>query len=154
MVHISSHGEPKPPDVSTFPTPVNHETPLILEEESTTPFFPCPCPFSVPIQVPPCDDNKIWKYANQIPNPYSYPPSIFHDSYPMEEIMEWFMRPMVNNNSSIPQDDITTHNLCLESNLGNCHPLPSLFHYLLSLDLPNQSLSNISSDQVQGSHIS
>ena len=47
LVHISLHGEPKPLDVSAFPTLVSHETPLILEEEPSIPFVPFPAPFSV-----------------------------------------------------------------------------------------------------------
>lgn len=47
LVHISLYSESNTLDVSSSPTPVNHDTPLILEEESTIPFVPCPPPFLV-----------------------------------------------------------------------------------------------------------
>lgn len=101
LVLISLQGELKPPDFSTPSTLVNHETPLILEEESTTPFSPCPPPFLVSMWVPPCDNKKVKKSTNQTPNPPSHYSSI-HDSYSMKIIIEWLMKPMVNTNSSIP----------------------------------------------------
>ena len=111
---------------------MNHETPIISEEEFTTPFFLCPPPFTVPMRVSLYDDNKVWKYANQIPNPSSHSSSAFHVSYLMEEILEWFTKPMVNNNSSILQDDVTIHNSSLESDLYFCYPLSSTCYDSLS----------------------
>lgn len=64
------------------------------------------------------------------------------------------MKPMVKSNLSIPQDDIITHNLNLEFDLDTYHPLPSLSHDPLSLNMPNQYLPSPTSEQVQGSHIS
>lgn len=61
LVHISLHGEPEPPNVLASPTFVNHETPLILEEEPTNPCVPCLPPFSILVCVPPCDDVKVGK---------------------------------------------------------------------------------------------
>lgn len=56
---ISLHGESKPPD---FPIPialVNHDTPLISDEEYTTSFVTCPPPFLVSMQVPPYRGCKV-----------------------------------------------------------------------------------------------
>ena len=138
----SLHGESKPPDVSPSPNLISHETHLILEKEHVISFVPYPPSFSAPMQVPPCDDHKVGKSANQIPNLSSHPSFTFHDSDPMEEILEWFMNPMVKNNLSIPQDDIITHNLNIESDLDTCHHLPCLFHDTLSLNMTNQFIPN------------
>jgi len=86
LVHVSLHSEHERPNVSTSPTLVNHETPLISEVEFTTPFVLCPPPFQDHMRVPPCDDNKVGKSAIQIPNPSSHSSSTFHDLDPMEEI--------------------------------------------------------------------
>ena len=59
LVHIFLHDESEPHDVSTSPNFVNHEAPLILEEELANPFVPCPPPFSVLMWVTPFDDNKV-----------------------------------------------------------------------------------------------
>lgn len=80
MVHISLQTEFVPPYVSTSQTLVNHETPLISEEESMIHFAPCPPPFSVPLWVPPHNGAKVGNSRNQIPNPYLHHPSSFHDS--------------------------------------------------------------------------
>lgn len=105
------------------------------------------------MQVPLCNDNKVWKYANQIPNPSSHSPSSFHDSGTMEEVLEWFMKSTVKTNFSISQDDITAHNLSLEYDLDTCHPIPYISDGPLPLNLPNQCLPNLSNEHVQGSHI-
>lgn len=47
LVHISLHGEFRPPDVSSSPTLVNQETPLILDEELDIPFVSFPPHFSL-----------------------------------------------------------------------------------------------------------
>ena len=39
------HGESETLDISASPTFVNHEEPLISEEELFIPFIPCPYPF-------------------------------------------------------------------------------------------------------------
>lgn len=65
MVHIYFHGESEPPDVSASPMFVNHEIPLISEEEPTIPFFPFPH-FPMPIWVPPGDNVEVGKFENQI----------------------------------------------------------------------------------------
>lgn len=123
LVLISLHDESRPPDVFSSPTLVNQETPLILEEESDIPFVPFPPPFSVLMQVPPCNDHKVMKFAHQITNPSSHPPSAFHDSNPIEETLEWLIFPMVKTNFSIPQDGINTHNSTLEYDSNLYHPL-------------------------------
>ncbi len=76
LVHVSLHGEPKFLDVSTFPTPANHETPLILDEEFTSPFVLCHPPFPISMRLSPFDDNKVGKSTNEIPNPTSHSSSI------------------------------------------------------------------------------
>lgn len=138
LVHVSLHDELEPPNVSTSPTLANRETPLISKEEFTTPFVLYPPPFPVPMRVSPCDNNKVGKSLNQVPNPYSHSSSTFHDSDPMEKIPEWLMKPMVKTNSSILQDDITIHNYSLESDLDFCYPLSSTCHESLYRDPPDQ----------------
>lgn len=86
LVHVSMHGEPEPLDVSTSWNLANLGTPLILEEEFTAPFVLCPPPLLVLMRMAFCDDNKVGKYANQIPNPSSHSSSTCHDSDSMEEI--------------------------------------------------------------------
>jgi len=132
---------------------------MISEEEYTTPFFACPCPFPVLMWVPSCDSNKVKKSENHIPNPLSHCSSI-HDSNSMEEIPEWIMKPMVKTNSSILQDDLTVH----KSSLNSCYPL-SLHALALYCDFPNQStpptsfshsldfrVAGSNCDKVQGNH--
>ena len=79
LVHISLHGEPKTPNFFSSPNLVSHEKPLSLGEELVIPFVPYPPPFSIPMKVPSCGDNKVGKYENHMPNPSSHPPSAFHD---------------------------------------------------------------------------
>lgn len=131
LVHISFHGESEPPDVSPPPTLVNHEKPLILEEEPIIPFDPYPPPFPVLIGVPLCINDEFQKSTNHITNPSLQPSSTYHDSYPVEETLEWFMEPRVKSNPLIPQYDIRDLNLNIESgsteivtfSRGICHPL-------------------------------
>lgn len=104
--------------------------------------------------MPICIENQVGKYSNQNFDPYLQPSSISHDIDPMKEALEWFMKPMVKPNLSIPQDGIDTHKSRLEYDLDACHPLSSLSHDLLPLDLLDKSLPNPSIDQEQGSHIS
>jgi len=99
---------------------VNHETPLILEEEPIIPFVPCP-PFPVVMWVPPCCDCKVGKSKNQISNSYSHSFSTFHDSDSMEEILDWLRKPTVKTNSSVLKDDVTVHNFSLESDFNFCY---------------------------------
>lgn len=94
LFHISLHGESKQPYVSSSSTLVNQETPIILDEEPIIPFVPCPPPFAVPMWVPPCNDYKVGKSTHQIPNPFSHPPSDFHDSN-LEEISELLTKATV-----------------------------------------------------------
>jgi len=96
--------------------------------------------------LPPCDDNKVWKSANQIPNPSLHPPFASHDSVPMEGNLEWLMKPMVKTNSSTPQDDSSILNLGPKSYSTEIiislrdiyHPLSSTCHDSLYHDPPDQ----------------
>ena len=115
---------------------------------------PYPPLVSVPMWEPACKHNKVWKYSSQIPNPYSHSTSTFHDSDPMEDILECFMKPTMKTNFSISQYDIIAHNLNLESNLDTCYPIQSISYDSFPLNLPTQSLPNIRNEQVQGSQIS
>jgi len=101
LFHTSFHGEPEPLDVSTSPTLVNHEKPLISKDGFTVSFVPCPPPFPIPMRVPPCNDNQVGKFVDQIPNPSLHPPSTFHDLDLIEETLEWFMEPRLKANPLI-----------------------------------------------------
>ena len=85
LVHISLHGESKPPDVSSSLTLVNRETPLISQEELAIPFVLRLPPFSVPMRVPSGNDVKVGKSTHQIPNPYSHPPYAFMIQIPLRK---------------------------------------------------------------------
>lgn len=66
LVHISFHDESETLDISSSPTFVNNQKPLILEEESTIHFVPCHPPFSILMWVPPCGDVEVGEYENKI----------------------------------------------------------------------------------------
>jgi len=134
LVLVSSYGEPEPPNFSTPPTLVNHETPQILEE-FTSPFILCPPPFLVLMRVPPCSGCKTGKFTNQISNPSSHSSSTLHDSDSMEEISECLMKPIVKTRSSISQDDVTVHNSSLKANADFCYPISSTYPNYLYHDL-------------------
>jgi len=136
LVHISlNQFESKHPNFFTFPTLVNHETPLISKEEPINPFVAFPPPFSVSMWVPPYDDYKVWKSKNQIPHESSLSSSAFHDWDSMEEIPKWLMKSMVNTNSSILKDDAIVRNSSLKSDLDFCYLLSYKFHDSLYHDL-------------------
>lgn len=118
------------------------------------------------MMVPPCDDNKVGKSGNQIPNPYSHSYIAFHDSDSREEIAGWIMKPMVKTNFPIPQDDVIIHNSSLKSDLDFCYPLSSTCHDSLYCDFPVQSappasfsqsldfrVTGSNCDKIEGRHI-
>lgn len=64
------------------------------------------------------------------------------------------MKHKAKTNTSTFQEDINTHNFNPKSNLNTYHPLSSISHDPLPLDLLYQSFPNPSSDKVQGSQVS
>jgi len=92
--------------------------------------------------VPPYDNVEVGKYTNKIPNPSSQPSSFSHDPNPIDNNLDWFMKPMMNINLSIPPNGINIHNFSLESDFYSYPPLSSLSHDPLPLNLHDQSLPN------------
>jgi len=133
LVHISFHGESKPPNVSSSPTLVNRETPLISEEGPNIYFVPCPPLFQVPIGVLLFINVEVGKSINQIVDSSLQPSLTSHYSDLVEENLEIFMEPRVKTNPSIPQDDTSILNLNLE--YGSTESITSsreIFHSLSS----------------------
>lgn len=96
--------------------------------------------------VPPCDESKLGNLKNQIVDPSLQSSSTFNESDPMEETLEWFMKPKVMLNSSTFQVENTTHKFNPESNLNTCHPLSYFSNDILLLYLLDWSFLNPSSD--------
>jgi len=100
----------------------------ISKKKPTTPFVLCPPPFLDLMRMPPCNDNEVGKYAHKIPNRASHSPSAFHDSNPMEEILEWIIKPIVETNSKYDLDSF--------------HPLSSPSYDHLPHDFLDQPILN------------
>ena len=133
-----NNGEPKHAYFSTSPTLMNHETPLISEEEFIAPFVLHHPPMPIPMRVPLSNSNKFGKYENHIPHPCSDSSSIFHDSDSIQEIPEWLMKAMVKTNFSILQDGVIINISSLKYDLDSCNPLKSTCHDSYYCDPPNQ----------------
>ena len=103
--------------------------PLVSKKESTTPFIPSPPPFDV----------GIGKFVNKITDPLILLIFPYHDQDLFQEKFEC----KVKTSPLVSQHHINEHNLNLESDVieslifsrDDYHPISSLFHDPLSLDL-------------------
>lgn len=134
-VHISFHSEYEYLDVSSSPTLVNHETPLILEEKPTIPFvlvlllfqFRCGCLLTM---TPKLGNMKI-RLPNYLFNLHMF--LMIQIQWRKHWNGSWSLPKKVN--SSTPQDDTRNLNLnpesCSTESITSlrdmCHPLSSKF---------------------------